>query len=559
MANPNLNKLATPHDFYKLVGQQPDFSFNENQSSPTKVEVKFPPFWPNDVQLWFKASENLFNLKGIVSEKDKFALLFASLSINQLRKLQTYSADLDFRNSYAELKEALLKIYLPNRDKDLSELLYHTELGDKKPSELLAHMRKLLGGANSPTILRKLFVDRLPPETRRMLALIDTDNLDMLALRADRIFEEDLNITRYQNSFQSSGFSRDFENRNVAFSTPRSNDNIVDNSQFKPRARRSLFNESNFKTSPQTKVADKQLCWYHDKYGVKAVKCVGLCNFEKNQHDSSPHSKRFKAESNNVNSNAEPPCRLPKIFDPLTKTSYLIDTGSAISLVPVNDEFVHESDEIVLTAVNGSKINVFNVKELTVNFGMSRNFKWQFREAKIPFAIIGNDFLQHFDFKIKYQNGDIVLELPNAQAQKNLVNSLTGYPTSCQTRDNKPLNQSKFLSQAQNTRCITSNEFKPPLKNARENIQRSAVPTSERITTELKDLKRDCDVNNRECHVSTSCSDTTSDNDRICELLNSFPELTDDSLIGKSKPNHTKFHIKTRGSPVYQRDRKSVV
>ena len=78
MENKNFNKLATPLDFGRTV----DRKFITRSGPTTKIEVKLPPFWENDIQLWFKASENLFKLKDINCNNDKYALVFAALSVD---------------------------------------------------------------------------------------------------------------------------------------------------------------------------------------------------------------------------------------------------------------------------------------------------------------------------------------------------------------------------------------------------------------------------------------------------------------------------------------------
>ena len=52
--------------------------------------------------------------------------------------------------------------YSVSRRKQIDELLYHTSLGDRRPTEMLAHMRELVGTHDSPDLLEKLFLDRLP-------------------------------------------------------------------------------------------------------------------------------------------------------------------------------------------------------------------------------------------------------------------------------------------------------------------------------------------------------------------------------------------------------------
>ena len=72
------------------------------------------------------------------------------------------------------------------KEKD-RELLNLNGLGDKKPSELLQHMKNL--NADPNTLFKALFLTQLPPDVRRILATSSKTDIDELATEADRITE----------------------------------------------------------------------------------------------------------------------------------------------------------------------------------------------------------------------------------------------------------------------------------------------------------------------------------------------------------------------------------
>ncbi|GFS36853.1 gag-pol polyprotein [Nephila pilipes] len=89
------------------------------------------------------------------------------------------------------------------------------------------------------------------------------------------------------------------------------------------------------------------------------------------------------------------------IFDRKTNIKFLIDSGSDVSCLPIsktNRKLVPEP--IQLTAANNTKIYTYGSKLLDVDLGLRRSFKWKFILASVPFAIIGADFLKHFDLII---------------------------------------------------------------------------------------------------------------------------------------------------------------
>ena len=67
-----------------------------------------------------------------------------------------------------------------------------TELGDRKPSEMLSHICQLPEAYDvkirqTNAVLRKLFLDKLPTQARTILAVLLESDLDALALRADEV------------------------------------------------------------------------------------------------------------------------------------------------------------------------------------------------------------------------------------------------------------------------------------------------------------------------------------------------------------------------------------
>ena len=99
---------------------------------------------------------------------------------------------------YDDLKSALLRHYAPTEEEKLHQLLYQTTLSFEKPSELLGKMRSLMGPnvVLPPRVLRKLFLDQMPCEIRKMLSMHDSEDLDGLAKMADRIHENDSRVSR---------------------------------------------------------------------------------------------------------------------------------------------------------------------------------------------------------------------------------------------------------------------------------------------------------------------------------------------------------------------------
>jgi hypothetical protein len=95
--------------------------------------------------------------------------------------------------------------------------------------------------------------------------------------------------------------------------------------------------------------------------------------------------------------NAVAPGLLVHIVDQLSGRRYLIDTGASYSIFP------HVSRKPAsgprLTGPAGQLIRCWGERELTLSFH-GRRFKWTFLLAEVQFAIVGVDFLRHFQLLV---------------------------------------------------------------------------------------------------------------------------------------------------------------
>ena len=160
--------------------------------SVAAVNLKLPPFWSADPDVWFAQVEAQFSTRGISAQRTRYDYVVASLSPEfaaEVRNLILHVPDCP----YDTLKRMLIERMCPPQQRRLQRLLHSTELGDRKPSQLLRHMRQLLGDAVTDTdrpLLRELFLQRLPPTVRMVLASNAADtSLEDIAQLADRIID----------------------------------------------------------------------------------------------------------------------------------------------------------------------------------------------------------------------------------------------------------------------------------------------------------------------------------------------------------------------------------
>ena len=250
---------------------------NPTHSSAAAVSLKLPPFWPSDPLVWFAQVDAQFNTRNISSEKTMFNYVVASLVPEYAHEVRDLILKPPDTQPYSALKSALVERTAASEQCRLQQLFNAEELGDCKPTQLLRRMQQLLGDkANSTdaSFLRELFLQRLPPNVRMVLASSDTMDLEKVAQLADKVVE--VAIPQVSSTTHSTG--------NPEIATLRSEilelKQIVASLQSfnKPRRQSSRGHtpRSSRASSPAGSSA-ASLCWYHSRFGDLARKCQSPC------------------------------------------------------------------------------------------------------------------------------------------------------------------------------------------------------------------------------------------------------------------------------------------
>lgn len=102
------------------------------------------------------------------------------------------------------------------------------------------------------------------------------------------------------------------------------------------------------------------------------------------------------------------------VTDRRSKMQFLIDTGSDLCVFPRSAlKQRRERTEFELCAANGSAINTYGYVQLNLNFGLRRDFVWRFIVADVTKAIVGVDFLSHFNLVVDVRNKCLIDRLTN--------------------------------------------------------------------------------------------------------------------------------------------------
>lgn len=159
-------------------------------SVETITSLRLPPFWASDPHLWFAQVEAQFSARHITSQATKYGHVLAALPPEIAVEIRDLILTPPSERPYDTIKDELIKRIATSEQRRLQQLLTSEELGDRRPSQLLRRMRQLLGNSTTETsLLKQLFLQRLPSQVQIVLAAAGDVSLDDQANLADRIMD----------------------------------------------------------------------------------------------------------------------------------------------------------------------------------------------------------------------------------------------------------------------------------------------------------------------------------------------------------------------------------
>ncbi len=109
--------------------------------------------------------------------------------------------------------------------------------------------------------------------------------------------------------------------------------------------------------------------------------------------DSGKRQPRSPVEAHVIGGSSS---RLLYVTDQCSKRQFLIDTGAEVSVLPATrQDRIGQPKGISLKAANNSTISTYGRRELTLDIGLHRKFRWSFSVAEVSQPILGADFLRH--------------------------------------------------------------------------------------------------------------------------------------------------------------------
>lgn len=264
---------------------------NPSGSQPTTgqvsvITVQKIPFWPSNPTAWFKVLDNQFTSARITDELTKFNHVMSMLDIATIEKCMDIIEGIPNATAYTQFRTEAINRFSESENSRLQKVLSGTDLGDRKPSQLLHEMRSLAGTAFPEEPLKTLWLKRLPNQVRAILAA-SSEELGALSVLADKIVE-----TLSGNGICSIGSGSSSEYSHSQSSSPNLSvleqqiSNLSDKLnrleafgyQSQSSRGRERSRQNNFRGRSRTRSPGK-FCFYHERYGSKARNCRSPCSF----------------------------------------------------------------------------------------------------------------------------------------------------------------------------------------------------------------------------------------------------------------------------------------
>jgi hypothetical protein len=131
-------------DITSTIGDLDVMEGTSNSTSEiARAAVQLPSFWSERSASWFTQAEAQFHLAGISNELTKFYHVISQLDEKYVAEVEDIINSPPRQDSYTTLKTELVKPLWPSRDQRTRQLFTLEEMGDRKPSQFLRHLRSL--------------------------------------------------------------------------------------------------------------------------------------------------------------------------------------------------------------------------------------------------------------------------------------------------------------------------------------------------------------------------------------------------------------------------------
>ncbi|XP_029162900.1 uncharacterized protein LOC114944905 [Nylanderia fulva] len=154
-----------------------------------RVGMRMPEFTSGDPELWFNIIDWSFQAAGITTDATKFGYVLTAIGPRHAMKVRDIIMNPPAERAYETVRCELIKRLSLSQEHKTRRLLKYEEIGDRKPTQFLRHLRGLAGNVVGDEVLRTIWLSRLPVYLQPHLVTRVGDTLETLANMADAIVE----------------------------------------------------------------------------------------------------------------------------------------------------------------------------------------------------------------------------------------------------------------------------------------------------------------------------------------------------------------------------------
>lgn len=250
--------------------------------------VKLPAFVREDPDTWFIAVDAILEANNITDDKQKYNCVLTHIESNIILEITDIIKAQPAENKYDNLKTKIIDRFAESSEKQLRRLFDGLALEDRKPSQLLRHMRSLAQNKVGDEALKVKWMALLPIRTQEILQVAPSNStLDSLATMADKIADTSptpgvfavSNTQQLPAAAEVAALDSDTSVKALLI-------RILQELQSQPRGRSQQQHFNNGaprrgRSRSRTPSRYNGSCYYHYKFGASAKNCVEPCNFNK--------------------------------------------------------------------------------------------------------------------------------------------------------------------------------------------------------------------------------------------------------------------------------------
>lgn len=165
-------------------------------TDPLFAKTAMPTITTKNTEHSISKLEGWLDINGVFEDERRFLALKMQLDTATYTQVSHAIYNPPQSGKFDHLKRAVIKVFTDSESKKVQDLISGLQLGDKKPSTLLAEMRNLHRGPLDDKIFRELWLKRLPQQvqailvgTMRSTGTEESLPLERMAECADNIME----------------------------------------------------------------------------------------------------------------------------------------------------------------------------------------------------------------------------------------------------------------------------------------------------------------------------------------------------------------------------------